>query len=113
LAKGLGRSRGHLDGRLAGQDEEGQELLEVQLDAVRIVREVADREILAEVELVVTSPDRKQERPVDSRRPNDLTFSPQDPDDVLEDRVAVVGTFGNGRESISAEQQAIRATHAS
>jgi len=44
-----------VDGGFGGVDEEGQGFLEVELDRVGVVGEVADRGVLSEVQLVVAA----------------------------------------------------------
>src|SRR6516162_9655637 len=62
------------DACLGRVDREGERLGEVKLHLVGVVRQVADRQVLAEAELVVAAAAGQQERAVDRGRPDDVAI---------------------------------------
>src|SRR5262245_24416220 len=84
LSSGLwslaGRHQG--DGGLGGEQEERERLLKVQADDLVGVTGIADRNVLADVQIEVAAPGRQYARAVDRGRPDD--FVVDEPGDVLE-----------------------------
>ncbi|HEY1734912.1 MAG TPA: hypothetical protein VGG23_10720, partial [Acidimicrobiales bacterium] len=72
--------------------------------------QVADRQVLAEAQLVVAAPAGQQQRAVDRRGPDDVAV--EQPGQVLADRVAVVGGLADRRLRVGRQQQRVRAGHA-
>jgi len=103
------RGRRAAHGRLAGQHQERQRLLQVQADLVVGVREVADRQVLAEVQAEVAAPGCQHDRTADRGRPDDVAG--QQPLDVLDDRIAVVAGLAHLGVGVGAEQHRVRAVH--
>lgn len=95
--------------RLAGQHQECQRLLQVQADLGLGVREVPDRQVLAEVQAEVAAPGRQHDRAADRGRPDDLAG--QQALDVLDDRVPVVAGLADLGVGVGAQQHRIRAVH--
>jgi EmrB/QacA subfamily drug resistance transporter len=95
---------------LAGQHQERQRLLQVQPDLGVGMRQVADRQVLAEVQAEVAAPGGQHDRAGDRRRPDDLAG--QQPLDVLDDRVPVVAGLADLGVRVGAEQHRVRAVHA-
>src|SRR3984957_1079096 len=83
---GLG---GDGDAGLGGVDGGGEGLDEVELDPLGVVGQVADRQVLAEAQLVVAAAAGQQQRAVDRGRPDDVAV--EQPGQGLADRVGVVG----------------------
>ena len=73
------------------------------------MRQVADRQVLAEPEFVVPAAPGQQERAVDRRRPDDVAV--EHPGQVLADRVAVVRGLADRRPRVRRQQQRVRAGH--
>jgi hypothetical protein len=85
---------------LAGLHEEGHRLLEVQLDLRRVMRQVPDRHVLAEVEFVVTAARREQEAVVERGCPDDVATL-DNAGDVLTDGIAVVNELEDLRRRLA------------
>jgi EmrB/QacA subfamily drug resistance transporter len=95
---------------LAGQHQECQRLLQVQAHLGVGVREVADRQVLPEVQAEVATPGREHDRAADRGRPDDVAG--QQALDVLDDRVPVVAGLADLGIGVGAQQHRIRAVHA-
>lgn len=98
------------DRRLAGEHQERQRLLQVQADLGVGVREVADRQVLAQVQAEVAAPGGQHDCAADRGRPDDVAG--QQPLDVLDDRVPVVAGLADLGVRVGAEQHRVRAVHA-
>ena len=96
-----------LDAGLCGEGQEGQRFLEVELDVVGVVGQVADRQVLAQMQLVVTAAGGQEQGIVYGGRPDDLAVV-QEPGEVVADRVAVVGGLGNCGVEVGRQQQVVR-----
>src|SRR6266516_2935083 len=110
-ATGRPSTGGERNAGLGGESQEGQRLLQVQLDLVGVVGQVADREVLTQVQLVVAAPGGQEYRSVEGGRPDDLPVGfalVQKPGQVVANRVAVVGGLGNSRVRVGRQQQAVR-----
>jgi len=68
--------------------------------------EVADRNILPDVELEVAASRRQDERTFDRRRPDEVAVD--DTLDVLEDGIPVIAGLGERRVLIGSEQNRVR-----
>ena len=75
------------DGGLRGQQEEGEGLLQVQADGRVSVAQVADGDVLADVQAEVAAAGREHERARDGGSPDDLAVD--QPLDMLQHRIAV------------------------
>jgi EmrB/QacA subfamily drug resistance transporter len=96
--------------RLAGQHQERQRLLQVQAHLGVGVREIADRQVLAQVQAEVAAPGGQHDRAADRRGPDDVAG--QQPLDVLDDRIPVVAGLADLGIGVGAEQHRVRAVHA-
>jgi hypothetical protein len=83
--------------RFAGEHQERQRLLQVQADLGVGVREVADREVLAEVQAEVAAPGRQHDRAADRG---------------LDDRVPMVAGLADLGVGVGTEQHGVWAVHA-
>src|SRR5262249_23009521 len=84
-------------------------LLEVEVDAGVVVGQVTDGQVLPEVQFVVATAGRQQERALKGRRPDDGAV--QHPVHVVVDRVAVVGGLAHGGVGVRAQEQCVGPAH--
>ena len=73
-----------------GEREEAEGLLQVQVDGLTVVTSVADRQVLAQVELVIAAAGGHEQGTLERRRPDDLPGT-ELAGEVIADREAVVG----------------------
>jgi hypothetical protein len=79
----------------AGEDSESECLLEIQPYESIGMAEVADRNILPDVEFEVAASRSQNERTFDRRRPDKVAVN--DALDVLQDRISVIAGLGERR----------------
>src|SRR5699024_5433525 len=111
LPAGTGIAGHEVHGRLGARHTEGERLLQVEVDLLAVVRVVADRHVLADVELVVASALGDDDRTVDRGCPDHAALM-EDPLDVRGDRVALVRGFRELRVQLRGQQQVVGAAHA-
>ena len=107
-ASGLLRLRGRnqRDCDLGGEQEKRERLLQVQADGSIVVVEVADGDVLADVQVEITATGGQYESAGNGRGPDDLIFDQAL--DVVQHRVSVVTGFGERGVGVGAEQHSIR-----
>ena len=92
--------------RLRGQHLEGKGLLQVKFDHRAGMTEIADRDVLADIQFEISAAGREHEPALDGRRPDnsaiDFTF------DMMEDRKSVIASATGCGVSIRAEHKGIR-----
>jgi hypothetical protein len=101
------RGRSQCDGCFGGEQQEGKGLLQVEADQGVGVAEIADRSILANVQLEVAATGSHDDRTRDRRGPNDLAV--HQPLDVLQDGIPVITRLGQRRIGVGAKQHCVGA----
>src|SRR5699024_1725895 len=101
-------AQGH--GGLVRIHREGERFGEVELDVLGVVREVPDRQVLADVQGEVAAARGQHHRPVHPGRPHDLAVD--EALEVLLDRIAVVGGLRDRGERLGVQQDRVGAVHA-
>src|ERR1700690_1933151 len=83
--------RSQRDGRLGGEQQEREGFLQIKPDRIIGVAQVADRDVLAEVQLEIAATRGHYKSSVYCRRPND--FIVDQALDVLQHRVTLIAGF--------------------
>src|SRR5271170_4304118 len=82
------RCGGEGDGGLGGQQEKGEALLQIEANDGVGVAQIADREILADMQVEIAAAGGQHKGAGDGRGPDDLGLD--QPMEVLDDRIAVI-----------------------
>src|SRR4029077_2959040 len=101
------RRRNQSDSSLGGKQKESECLLQIQADSGIVVAEVADGNVLADVQVEIAASSGQHERAGNGGCPDDL-ISDQ-PLDVFQYRVSVVAGFRECCVGVAAEQHGIGA----
>src|ERR1700722_11659278 len=101
------RGRNQRDGSFGSEQKESECLLQVQGDSGIGVAEIADGNILADVQIEIAATGGQHEGAGNGGRPDDLIFDQTL--DVLEHRVSVIAGFGERGVGVGAEQHGVGA----
>src|SRR5579863_10040086 len=101
----LRRRRRERDGGFGSEQEEGHRLLKVEAHDALVMAQIADRDVLADMQVEIAAPGGEHEGPVNGRGPDDLVVD--ELLHVLEHRIAIVDGLGEGGIRVGAEQDGI------
>src|ERR1700722_539786 len=99
------RGSSQRDGSFGGEQKKGERLLQIQPDGGVAVAKIADRDVLANVQVEIAATGSQHESAGNGGRPDDLIFN--QPLHVLEHWVSVIAGLGERGVGVGAEQHGI------